>query len=263
MSLRGSRSFANVTSVLALIVALGGTTYAAVTVTGRDVRDGSLTGRDVRNGSLSGADVRDNSIDGSDIRRDAINSDDIEDGSLTAADLRPGAATGAAGPKGDAGAKGDAGPAGATGPKGATGATGPDGSAVVARVQATGPVTTTAANTPVAVPLRGATWTQAADEISVYHGFARLTLPAGCGAGIDIISVRVYLTDEAGTPRLIGSTVLQGPGTNVLSAMNIGVFDLPPGTPTSRTFSADVQDDCPGSAHATLDSLDIVAVGTK
>ena len=42
--LRRRVTFANALAVLALFVALGGTGYAAVQVTGDDVRDGSLTG---------------------------------------------------------------------------------------------------------------------------------------------------------------------------------------------------------------------------
>jgi hypothetical protein len=77
----------------AMFIALGGTSYAAVKITGAEVRDGTLTGRDVRNGSLSGRDVR--------------------NGSLRAADIAPGqipaGPRGVAGPKGD---KGDRGPGG-------------------------------------------------------------------------------------------------------------------------------------------------------
>lgn len=43
-------------AVTALVVALGGTSYAAITITGAHVRDNSLTGADIRNHSLTGAD---------------------------------------------------------------------------------------------------------------------------------------------------------------------------------------------------------------
>src|SRR4051794_8530272 len=51
-------SYANVTATLALFVALGGSSYAAAKLTGRDIKDGTLTGSDVRNGSLRAADFR-------------------------------------------------------------------------------------------------------------------------------------------------------------------------------------------------------------
>jgi hypothetical protein len=55
-------SYANVVASLALFAALGGSSYAAISITGAQVRDGSLTGRDVRDGSLTGRDVRDKSL---------------------------------------------------------------------------------------------------------------------------------------------------------------------------------------------------------
>jgi len=92
-------SYSNVMATAAMFIALGGTSYAAVKITGAEVRDGTLTGRDVRNGSLSGRDVR--------------------DGSLRAADIAPGqipsgprGPQGVTGPKGDKGDKGDPGPGG-------------------------------------------------------------------------------------------------------------------------------------------------------
>ena len=66
--LRARASFANVTASLAMFIALGGSSYAAVKITGSDVRNGSLSGRDVRNGSLTGRDIRSDSISGRDIR---------------------------------------------------------------------------------------------------------------------------------------------------------------------------------------------------
>lgn len=59
--LRRRPSPSMVISLIALFVALGGSAYA-LTVTGRDVRDGSLTGRDIRQNSLTGADVRESRL---------------------------------------------------------------------------------------------------------------------------------------------------------------------------------------------------------
>ena len=80
-------TYANVVASLALFAALGGSSYAAIAVTGAQVRDGSLTGRDVRNSSLTGKDVRNQS--------------------LLAQDFKAGQL-----PTGPAGPKGDTGPAG-------------------------------------------------------------------------------------------------------------------------------------------------------
>lgn len=94
---------ATVLSLLALFVALGGTSYAAITVTGKNVKNSSLTGADVKNGSLTNADVKARSL-----RASAFRAGDLP--------------RGATGPQG---ARGDAGPAGPGGPTGATGPAGP------------------------------------------------------------------------------------------------------------------------------------------
>jgi hypothetical protein len=43
---------AHAIALLALFVSLGGSSYAALKISGRDVRDGSLTGRDIKKGSV-------------------------------------------------------------------------------------------------------------------------------------------------------------------------------------------------------------------
>lgn len=65
-------SFANVISLIALMVALGGAAYAVKvapknSVTSKSVKNKSLKGKDIKDGKLSGADVKGNSLDGSDI----------------------------------------------------------------------------------------------------------------------------------------------------------------------------------------------------
>jgi hypothetical protein len=138
MSRRGSSAYANVTATLALIFALSGTAYAAVTVTGADVKNGSLTGRDVKT----------NSLKTSDIAASAIQTDEIQDGTIARADLRrsllsslgTSGGTGAKGNTGATGPKGDTGAAGATGDTGATGdagAVGPAGLGTVVVRRAT------------------------------------------------------------------------------------------------------------------------------
>ena len=51
-------------ATITVFIALGGSSYAAITVTGRNVKDGSslLTGADIKNGSLGGADIRSEAI---------------------------------------------------------------------------------------------------------------------------------------------------------------------------------------------------------
>ena len=47
-----------VISLIALFVSLGGTGYAAVKITGKSVKDGSLTGKDVKNRSLGSGELK-------------------------------------------------------------------------------------------------------------------------------------------------------------------------------------------------------------
>src|SRR3954468_12815112 len=104
--LRGRLTYANVVATLALFVALGGSSYAAVTLTGRNIKDSSLTGRDVKDKSLAGADVKDSSLTGSDVRNGSIGTDDLDPS--VPASLR--GAQGLQGPQGPQGIQGPAGP---------------------------------------------------------------------------------------------------------------------------------------------------------
>ncbi len=90
-------SYANVTATLALLVALGGTSYAA-------------------------AELAKNSVGAKQLKANAVSSKKVKDGSLLSQDFAAGQLV--AGPRGPAGA---AGAVGATGPAGATGATGEKG----------------------------------------------------------------------------------------------------------------------------------------
>jgi hypothetical protein len=103
---RLSRRHSTAVAYLALFAALGGSAYAAVTVTGKNIKDGTVTGRDVKNASLG---------------KNKLSATAVS--SLTG---QPGP-TGPQGPNGDRGAQGPAGPTGTTGPKGESGTAGPQG----------------------------------------------------------------------------------------------------------------------------------------
>jgi hypothetical protein len=66
---------ATVISLIALFVALGGTSYAAISISGKNVKNGSLSGADVKNNSLTGKDVT------------SLKGGDVKNGSLTGADV--------------------------------------------------------------------------------------------------------------------------------------------------------------------------------
>jgi hypothetical protein len=60
--LRRKLSYANVVATLALFIALGGSSYAALVITGRNVKDGSLTQRDLRRNTLGGNQIKESSL---------------------------------------------------------------------------------------------------------------------------------------------------------------------------------------------------------
>lgn len=90
---------ATLISLIALFVALGGTSYAALSVTGKNVKNNSLTGADIKNSSITGTDVKNRSLRAVDFRAGEL----------------PAGAQGLQGPKGDTGAKGDRGDKGDAG----------------------------------------------------------------------------------------------------------------------------------------------------
>ena len=97
-------TFANVMSCVAVFIALGGTSYAAIKVSGKNVNNNSLTGTDIKN--------------------ESVGSKDVKNRSLLAKDFKSGQLP--------AGGRGPAGPAGATG------AQGPPGPTLLAQVTAQG-----------------------------------------------------------------------------------------------------------------------------
>lgn len=110
--LRQRFTYANVMSTLAVFIALGGSSYAALKVTGRNVPKDALTGADIKN--ITGRDVTNNSLTGTDVK--GIGTGDVSDGALLAQDFKRGQLpAGAQGQRGEKGDKGDPGQDGAAG----------------------------------------------------------------------------------------------------------------------------------------------------
>jgi hypothetical protein len=55
-------SYANVMSTLAVFVAIGGTSYATIRLTGRDIKNGSLSGRDLGANSIGGRPIKESRL---------------------------------------------------------------------------------------------------------------------------------------------------------------------------------------------------------
>ena len=74
---------------LALVVATGGTSYAAVMITGADVKNGSLTGKDLKSHSVTGKDIRNQSLDSRDVKNGSLQSKDFREGDLPQGEQGP------------------------------------------------------------------------------------------------------------------------------------------------------------------------------
>jgi hypothetical protein len=74
-ALRRRLTYANVMATLAVFIALGGSSYAALRVTGRDVANGSLTYRDLKRNTLGGGRIKESTL--GEVRR-AKNADRLD-----------------------------------------------------------------------------------------------------------------------------------------------------------------------------------------
>jgi hypothetical protein len=116
------RGHGTAVAYVALFAALGGTAYAAVTVTGKNIKNGTITGKDVKNRSLGSSKLSPTAVS-----------------SLTGARGPEGpqgpqgerGLQGPPGPIGEPGPQGEIGPAGSAGPVGPQGPVGVSGYQVV------------------------------------------------------------------------------------------------------------------------------------
>lgn len=89
-ALRRHLTFANVTSALALFVALStGTAYAAATITSADIVNGSIAQVDIAPNSLGTNVLKNDGVKSVDIRDGEVTTADVLDATLGAADLAP------------------------------------------------------------------------------------------------------------------------------------------------------------------------------
>ena len=128
----GGLTYANVVGTLALFIALGGVSYAAVKLPARSVGTKQL-----KTGAVTSAKVRDGSLLAKDFGKDELPRGDAGEHGDPGRQGAPGPAgpkgdggpPGSTGPAGEQGSTGPAGPLGPTGPAGVTGQRGPTGPA--------------------------------------------------------------------------------------------------------------------------------------
>jgi hypothetical protein len=109
MKIFGNGRYANVAATLALVISLGGTSYAAVTVTSRNIKNGTIRHADLGSNAITSKNVRNGTLLAKDFARGVL----------------PGGAGGQNGANGATGATGPQGPKGDKGDKGDPGAPGP------------------------------------------------------------------------------------------------------------------------------------------
>lgn len=225
-------SYSDVVATIALCLALGGTSYAAVTL---------------GKGAVRARNVAPNAIDSSKVR----------DGSLLLRDFKPSQLDRL---RGAAGLLGPQGPAGPQGPSGQTGA--PGGGVVLGTTATlTGPVSSTPSppggvEAAPSVPLADPGWMQPVGTIALMAGAATVHVPTQCDTilgGDPVLSLLVSANREAdGRPNFAlqaeVDVTAQNAGKDVPVGFEGTVFGYR-STPTPRTFELFAVDSCSGAAQ--------------
>jgi hypothetical protein len=85
---RSRMTFSNLTALLALFVALGGSSYAAIRVGSAEIADNSIRSKDIHDNEVRGADIAKDTVRGTDVRDNDIQGRDIRDHTISGADVK-------------------------------------------------------------------------------------------------------------------------------------------------------------------------------
>ena len=88
--LRAKLSFANVVSMMALFVALGGTTYAAVSLP-----KNSVGASQIKKDAVAASEIKKDAVSRSEVKRSAVSTDELKDAGVRAIDVEDATLTGA------------------------------------------------------------------------------------------------------------------------------------------------------------------------
>lgn len=69
-----------VVAVIALVVALSGTAYAAATINGKNIKKGTITSKQIKDKTITGTDIKDGTIAGKDVKAGTLTADKIAAG---------------------------------------------------------------------------------------------------------------------------------------------------------------------------------------
>ena len=237
--LRRHFKFANVISLVALFVALGGGAYAVTmappdSVDSAAIIDGQVNRPDVANGSVDSGAILNEGVKRHDVANQAITGAQVKDGSLTGQQV-DGSLTGANVESGSL--------------------TPADTSSIVASPNSGDSVSSGDQYQQVVYPLSDASWTQQANELDLVTGRVTYTLPAQCdGANMGTDGLVAVSVDGQGYGQPM--RLQEGQTSNVLTA---SALNLPtPGTATPHTITAKVYDVCSGGGQdVTVNSVDL------
>jgi hypothetical protein len=220
--LRGRLSFANVMSVIAVCIALGGTSYAAFklpknSVGSKQLKKNSVTKAKIKKNAVTAAKIKKNAVTAAKIQNGAVDGAKVKDGSLTGGDV-------------------DA----ATMPF----------SRVVAKLRGNSTVEVPTTIDFAPYPLDNATYTQAANEDDRYAAAVDVTFQPSCEGPTRRASAFLLIdTNPAALSEfdLLGTGAVEagGPGT-VSKRIEIGGSGsrFEPGTAKQHTLSLFVSADC-------------------
>jgi hypothetical protein len=225
--MRRDLSFANVTSCLALFIALGGISYAAIKLP--------------RN-SVGTAQIKNAQVKKADVARNAISSGSVIDGSLLAKDFKKGELPAGSGGTGTSGSNGTP---GAPGAPGTPGAAGRDGAALVNTATYTGVGSgyTVGQGSFTTLALANKTWTQPANALDFFFARMRIIRDTGttCDQAGQTLEAYIRLDGDSASTQPIE---VQSSGTHVLAFKPPYTWLVPTGAQTSHSVEFFAKSNC-------------------
>lgn len=208
----------NVIAYVALFVAVGGTSYAAVSLKPGSVSSAALAKAAVTHAKLAG---------------NSVTSVNVRPGSLKPSDFASSSGALVDSPSGKAGQQGQKGDAGPQGPPGAAG-----GATVSFRTHATGAVSAPhGASTNV--PLSDTTWSQAGGELNLIAGAITIQTPSSCTGSFG----NALVVSVDGTPTTIGIAPTAPASSTLTVPVLVGTLTEPAGG-TSHRLTAALANSC-------------------
>ena len=244
----------NAVGYLALFIALGGSSYAAVRLTPGSVKTTAIAKRAVTHTKLAP-----NSVTGGNVAKGSLTASDFKSGTFLKGlkgDAGNSGGDGSDGLDGLSGFKGDAGDAGPQGPQGPAGKDG--NGAITAKVRL-GNTITAPHGSSTAVPLSGGTWTQSAGQLNLVAGTVTLAVPASCTGSFGN-SLVITVDGQANTFALAPTIPA---GTTVTMPIVVGTVSESDGD-SQHTMTASFANSCTkgGEDYAVNGAkLDVIAFG--